>query len=114
MNDRIPPAARVEKIGDCTLYLADCREVIGSLQDIHAVITDPVWPNAPADMFPGCDDPRSLLHEALARLPNTVRRIVVSMRYDSDPRFLQAVPNRYPYFRTSFMPYVLPSKLGRT
>jgi hypothetical protein len=29
-------------IGKCTLYRADCRDIIGSLEDIHALITDPV------------------------------------------------------------------------
>lgn len=34
---------RVEKIGDATLYLADCREVIPSLGVVDAVITDPPY-----------------------------------------------------------------------
>ena len=37
----ITPAFRVEKIGDATLILGDCRAVIPTLQDIACVLTDP-------------------------------------------------------------------------
>jgi site-specific DNA-methyltransferase (adenine-specific) len=33
--------SRVERIGDCTLYLGDCREVLASLGPVDHVITDP-------------------------------------------------------------------------
>jgi site-specific DNA-methyltransferase (adenine-specific) len=32
---------RVERIGDATLYLGDCREIIPTLPDIDVVVTDP-------------------------------------------------------------------------
>ncbi len=35
--------ARVEKIGNATLYLADCREVLPTLGKVDAVITDPPY-----------------------------------------------------------------------
>ena len=35
--------SRVEKIGDCTLYLGDCLEVMKGLCYIDALITDPPW-----------------------------------------------------------------------
>jgi DNA modification methylase len=34
---------RVERIGDCTLYLGDCREVLPTLQRPAAVISDPPY-----------------------------------------------------------------------
>lgn len=34
---------RVEVIGDCTLYLGDCREVVLSLGPVDAVVTDPPY-----------------------------------------------------------------------
>ena len=81
---------------------------------IDCVITDPVWPNVPAGMFPECADPAELLHRTLSALPGSVRRVVkVVLRNDSDPRFLQAVPARWPFFHASWMYYVLPGRWGR-
>jgi len=34
---------RVEQIGQCTLYLADCREVLPTLPMVDAVLTDPPY-----------------------------------------------------------------------
>jgi site-specific DNA-methyltransferase (adenine-specific) len=34
---------RVERIGDCTLYLGDCRDVLPTLGKVDAVITDPPY-----------------------------------------------------------------------
>ena len=34
---------RVERIGDATLYLGDCRDVLPTLDNIDAVITDPPY-----------------------------------------------------------------------
>lgn len=34
---------RVETIGDCTLYLGDCRDVLPKLSGVDAVITDPPY-----------------------------------------------------------------------
>jgi site-specific DNA-methyltransferase (adenine-specific)/modification methylase len=34
---------RVETIGDCTLYLADCRDVLPTLGKVDAVVTDPPY-----------------------------------------------------------------------
>lgn len=36
-------AARVEQIGDCTLYLGDCREILPTLGKVDAVICDPPY-----------------------------------------------------------------------
>lgn len=80
---------------------------------IDAVITDPVWPNAPRDMFPGCGDPFRLLNQTLEALPKGVKRLAIVMRNDSDPRFLAAVPSRWSFFHAIWMQYAVPSKYGR-
>jgi len=36
---------RVEHIGDATLYLGDCLEILPTLPKVDAVITDPPYPN---------------------------------------------------------------------
>lgn len=37
------PAVRVERIGDATLYLGDCREILPTLPKVDAVVTDPPY-----------------------------------------------------------------------
>lgn len=102
---------RKETIGACDLYLGDCREVLPALGSVDTIIVDPVWPNAPAGMFDvAC--PQSLMAEALELVEAS--RLVVILRYDSDPRFLASVPSRWAYFRTCILNYALPSKWGRT
>jgi site-specific DNA-methyltransferase (adenine-specific)/modification methylase len=34
---------RVETIGDATLYLGDCREILPTLPKVDAVVTDPPY-----------------------------------------------------------------------
>ena len=34
---------RVEHIGDATLYLGDCREILPTLGKVDAVVTDPPY-----------------------------------------------------------------------
>src|SRR6476469_11143530 len=34
---------RVEQIGDATLYLGDCREIIPTLSDVACVVTSPPY-----------------------------------------------------------------------
>ena len=35
--------SRIEHIGDCTLYLGDCREILPTLGKVDAVVTDPPY-----------------------------------------------------------------------
>jgi site-specific DNA-methyltransferase (adenine-specific) len=42
-------ASRVEVIGDATLYLGDCLEILPTLPKVDAVITDPPYPDYLAD-----------------------------------------------------------------
>lgn len=102
---------RVE-IGNAVLYRADARDVVAGLE-ADAVITDPVWPNCPPGFLPGADDPSGLLGDVLGALKAEVRRLVVCMRTDSDPRILTAVPARFPFFRTTNMEYAATGYIGR-
>lgn len=93
----------------------DCRDVLPTLhgEDIAAMITDPVWPNCPPNLLEAWDRPAALLRETLALLPPSVRRLVIIMRSDSDPRFLCAVPDRLPFICAQAMSYAVPMYLGR-
>ena len=95
------------------LRLGDCLEVMKTLPigTVDAVITDPVWPNAPEGMFSGVPDPEGLLREALGLVEP--KRVVIVIRNDSDPRFLRAVPRRWPFFKACWLPYVMPGYIGR-
>lgn len=81
---------RSETIGDCTLYLADCREVLPNLSPVDAVVTDPpysvsvkgaknVSPNGTRnfDFFAGDDD-----WEAMTSLVDQA----LSLAADLDPK----------------------------
>ena len=80
---------------------------------VDCVITDPVWPGAPDSMFPECNDPHGLLADTLMGLPTGVKRVVIIMRSDQDPRFLTAVPAKWPFFGIKWMYYALPGYYGR-
>lgn len=95
------------------LYHGDAREILPLLAPVAALITDPVWPNCPPGLLAGSDDPHGLLVQTLAALPQMPRRLVLVLRYDSDPRFLTAVPSALPFFRVQVLPYVIPGYNGR-
>ena len=94
--------------GGVTIYHGDCREVLTTISQPDTCIVDPVWPNS---VFPGVENPRQLFAEAIAVL--TVERLVVHLGCTSDPRFLSAVPPRYPFLRTCWLRYARPSYRGR-
>lgn len=89
-------------IGDATLYCGDSLEILPTLPKADAIITDPIWPNVPPEMFE-CKDPRQLLQDALALCD--ANRIVICLRNDSDPRFMSAVPIRYKFLQAMWMRY---------
>lgn len=99
------------QIGSCTLYRADCRDLAVDLLVADTILTDPVWPNCPPGLLAGCEDPAGLLKSALECV--TGRRLVLVVRHDSDPRFFQAVPESWPFFRVQILPYVMPGYIGR-
>jgi len=91
-----------------TIYHGDCREILPQLS-AEALITDPVWPNC-EHVFPGIN--ASGLLGAALRSAN-VRRAVIQLGCNSDPRFLACVPERFPYLRTCYLEYAVVGYLGR-
>lgn len=90
------------------LYHGDAREIVPCLGRFESIITDPVWPNS---IFPKVLDPQALLGEVLG--VSEADRVVVQLGCDSDPRFLGAVPPRWPFIRFCLMEYARPSCKGR-
>jgi len=105
-------SVRIERIGLATLYLGDSREIMPSLE-ADVICTDPVWPNCPPDTVPGSDDPWVLWRASCCAMPPFLKRVVVVMRCDSDPRFLTELPPAMPFFRSIILPYAVPGYLGR-
>src|SRR3990167_5528421 len=101
---------RREIIGDATLYLGDCRDVLPEIGPVDAVVTDPVWPNTKVE-FQGSADPQKLLADAIALIE--VKRLAIHLGCDSDPRFLQAVPDAWKFFRVVWLEIARPHYKGR-
>jgi len=100
------------EIGNATLYLGDCREILPMLPKMDAIITDPVWPNAsPIHPVPGSERPWELFAET-APLFNA-ERVIVQLGCDSDPTFLRPLAARFPFLRTCWLEYACPSYKGR-
>ena len=99
------------EIGDAVLYRGDCREILPTLERVDAVITDPVWPNAPAEMFDLDCTPAELFGSAMSLV--AAERIVVCLRNDSDPRFLLGVPSDMRFLQANWMRYAAVGHLGR-
>lgn len=93
------------------ILTGDARELLPTIT-ADVIVTDPVWPNCPADLLQGADDPDGLWRETMAVLP-PVKRLVVILRGDSDPRFLRHVPASLPFFRAITMDYAMPGYIGR-
>lgn len=91
-----------------TIYNGDARSLVLELK-AESIITDPVWPNC-QHIFPGIDA-AGLLHEVLELAK--VRRAAIQLGCNSDPRFLQAVPDRFPFPRTCYLEYAVVGYLGR-
>ena len=53
-------------IGNATLYLGDCLEILPTLPKVDAVITDPPYPNGEGHFVSGITTARSLLCERIA------------------------------------------------
>lgn len=94
-----------------TIYCGDCREILPQLGPAETVITDPVWPNSSVKL-PGSEDPITLFREMCDAL-TAAERLVIHLGCDSDPRFLQAVPLRWPFLRVCNLDYTVPHYKGR-
>jgi len=99
------------QIGDVRLYHADCRDI---LPEIHAdtVITDPVWPGADVPLE-GRSHPERLLRSTLQQVTPDAVRLAVQLGCDTDPRFLNAVPEWWDFFRVAWLSYAKPGYKGR-
>src|SRR6266581_1222438 len=97
--------------GGITIYNGDCRDILPQLEAVDSIITDPVWPNAKADI-PGKERPYELLCEALIAC-KTPGRLILQLGCDSDPRILCAVPDNLPFFRVCWLEYACPTRKGR-
>ena len=79
---------------------------------VDALITDPVWPNCPPGLLSGADNPGSLFSLMWSSVYKaSLKRAVIILRHDSDPRFLNSVPLKYA--RSVQLPYVMPGYIGR-
>lgn len=94
-----------------TLYCGDARDIIGDLTCTR-LITDPVWPNA-LKLLAGSEAPYQLLADVMERAPDSVHTVVVQLGRASDPRFLSAVPPRWPFICVSWLRYAVPGFVGR-
>lgn len=94
-----------------TIYHGDCREILPEIGGGGVVVTDPVWPNAHPDLV-GASDPLALFSGALTAMP-VIRRLIVWLGCQSDPRFLTAVPPSLPFLRMQYLRRAVPSYNGR-
>lgn len=99
--------------GKVRIYHGDARRLVGKVGQFTSIITDPVWPNCPDGMLTGSRDPYGLFRSVMRRVPRSCLRMAIVLRCDSDPRFLRAVPKRWPYFQTQVLEYLIPGHLGR-
>jgi hypothetical protein len=104
------PWKEKREIGNATLYLGDCLEILPHLPKVDAVITDPVWPNTKPGLYAGTDDPLGLF-TAMWKAIQIPARAVIWMRNDSDPRFLVPVP--LPFRQVMWLRYAAVGYLGR-
>jgi site-specific DNA-methyltransferase (adenine-specific) len=99
------------------LHRGDCLDPttgLASLPDrsVDVVITDPVWPNRPPDLWPDVDA-GEVFAAACSHFERVVRRrVIVLLGCDTDPRFLGCVPGAFPFVRVCWMRYALPSYNG--
>lgn len=75
---------------------------LGTDRDRTVIITDPVWPNAPAGMFE-VTDALKLFKAAAKHFSRLARRVVVILGCNSDPRFLNAMPARLRFVRAIWL-----------
>lgn len=95
------------------LYLGDAREILPTLADIDAIITDPVWPNVPAGLIAGSDRPYELFAEFCGLIPDSVRRLAVEMRSGTAARNLGSLSFRFDFIQVMWCQYAMPGYLGR-
>jgi hypothetical protein len=101
-------------VSDWLLGLGDGLAGMAGMPDrsVDHVITDPVWPNRPPDLWPDIDA-EAVFSAACEQFDRLVRRrVIVIVGIDTDPRFLLPVPRRLPFVRVCWLRYALPSYNG--
>jgi site-specific DNA-methyltransferase (adenine-specific) len=97
-----------------TLYHGDSRDVVSIIGGSwEAVITDPVWPNAP-ETVPGWDEHEALIRSLSQLVLGRASRLIVHLSSTSDPRWLVNVPKEWPYLMSQQLEYAMPSYRGRS
>jgi len=89
------------QIGSVTLYCADCRDILPT-PEAQTVITDPVWPGAEVPLE-GRGHAGRLLQDALRQAPLEAKRLAIHLGCDTDPRFLNTVPDLWDFFRVAWL-----------
>ena len=94
-----------------TIICGDSRQVVRQLEldwKHTVVVTDPIWPNAPAGVF-GVEDPSALFNDVMSSV-RRARRVVIQLGCLSDPRVLRFVEQ--PFVRVCWLRYARPSYMG--
>ncbi len=89
------PTEPVVRVGQVALFCGDARALVEGMliTEETVLITDPVWPNSQRTSLQGREDPSGLLRDVMERLVGAgLRRAIIILGVDSDPRFLSAVP----------------------
>jgi len=97
-----------------TIYHGDCLEILPRVDYSEVVLTDPVWPNCPKGMFDNINNALDAdnLFKKMTNVLKLPIRMVVVMRFDSDPRYILRWVD-LPFFRIQILPYVMPGYIGR-
>jgi DNA modification methylase len=95
------------------IICGDCLSIMQGIPDGErlSIVTDPIWPNC-VNLF-NVDNPHDLLESALNIADKYVKRVVIHLGLDSDPRFLTAVPSRLKFIRSFSLRYARPHFKGR-
>jgi site-specific DNA-methyltransferase (adenine-specific) len=99
------------EFGNVTLYHADCRDILPRLP-ADTVVADPVWPGAEVPLE-GRNDPERLFRSTLQHLTPKAERLAIQLGCDTDPRFLDAVPDWWDLFRVAWLEQALKGHRGR-
>jgi site-specific DNA-methyltransferase (adenine-specific) len=97
-------------MGNVTLHLGDCREIVPQLSAADIVVVDPPWDQAKG--IAGADDPRGLF-AGIAPALSTARLVAVQLGCYTDPCFVAPLASRMPFLHTCWLRYVPPSYNGR-
>lgn len=97
--------------GSVKLYHGDGADLLRTIRPECAVVMDPVWPNADADLV-GAGDPDAHFANLVAALPEGLDSLVVHLGRDSDPRVLRHVPALLPFVAACWLRRTPPGYKG--